>query len=44
MSLENKAEILDVYTDQREQMFGDDDLDSCANWDEKTLKDVIEAN
>ena len=46
MSLENKAEILDVYTDQRQQLFGggEDDPDNCSNWDEKTLKDVIEAN
>lgn len=43
MSLEQKAEILDLYTDQREQL-GDDDVDTCVNWDEKTLRDVVEAN
>lgn len=23
---------------------GDDDVDTCVNWDEKTLRDVVEAN
>lgn len=43
MSLESKAEILDIYTEQREQIY-EDDIDNCNNWDEKTLKDVVEAN
>lgn len=43
MSLEQKAEVLDVYTDQREQM-GDEDTENSATWDEKTLNDVVEAN
>ncbi|CAD8138989.1 unnamed protein product [Paramecium octaurelia] len=42
MSLEQKTAILDLYTDQREQM--GDEWDSCQNWDEKTLKDIVEAN
>jgi hypothetical protein len=45
MSLEQKAEILDIYTDQRSQIYGEDnDVDTCADWDEKTLRDVVEAN
>ncbi|CAK85390.1 unnamed protein product (macronuclear) [Paramecium tetraurelia] len=42
MSLEQKTAMLDLYTDQREQM--GDEWDSCQNWDEKTLKDIVEAN
>ncbi|KAM3141681.1 hypothetical protein pb186bvf_006286 [Paramecium bursaria] len=42
MSLEQKTAIIDLYTDQREQL--GDDVDTCKNWDEKTLKDVVEAH
>ncbi|CAD8053571.1 unnamed protein product [Paramecium sonneborni] len=42
MSLEQKTAILDLYTDQREQL--GDEWDTCQNWDEKTLKDIVEAN
>lgn len=42
MSLEQKTAIIDLYTDQREQL--GDDTDTCKNWDEKTLKDVVEAH
>ncbi|CAD8141884.1 unnamed protein product [Paramecium pentaurelia] len=42
MSLEQKTAILDLYTDQRQQLT--DEWDTCQTWDEKTLKDVIEAN
>ncbi|CAD8043219.1 unnamed protein product [Paramecium primaurelia] len=42
MSLEQKTAILDLYTDQRVQL--GDEWDTCQNWDEKTLKDIVEAN
>lgn len=34
--------MLDLYTDQRDQL--GDDIDSCHNWDDKTFKDIVEAN
>ena len=52
LSLDVANEKIDLYTDQRIQLFGnmqrdedkDKEVDDCTKWDEKTLKEVISIN